>query len=74
MSESSFRQPRVLMAMTPGGAPRHFRVQVFNVDGGEWRMYASFSDVDRAERCCEVLTRSGFQVRLLRCDRTPSAA
>lgn len=74
MSESSSGSARVRIATTPGGLPRHFRVQILQRAVNEWRFYALFRNADLAERCCEFLRRSGMTARVVHCNRVPSAA
>jgi hypothetical protein len=55
------------------GVGRHFRVQFRENAGKDWRMYAVFRHREQAEACLGTLHQRGMTVRLVDCDRCPTA-
>ncbi|MBX3414225.1 MAG: hypothetical protein KF708_16175 [Pirellulales bacterium] len=49
----------------PGGFPRHFRVQRFDVAAGGWQLAATCTSRDEAQACYQCLLRGGTAARLI---------
>ena len=62
----------VASASNPGLA-RNFRVQVREGNSSEWQMHSIFRRRSDAESCVVALQIEGVSVRLVDCDRCPTA-
>jgi hypothetical protein len=61
------------MACFPGGPARQFRVQVRNAGTAVWRHIASYTRRERAQDCLVLLTRTGYQARVVSYRYCPTA-
>ena len=62
----------VAAASNPG-VVRNFRVQVRDSSSSDWQMHSTFRRRSDAESCVAALQIGGVSVRLVDCDRCPTA-
>lgn len=55
------------------GVVRNFRVQVRDSNAGDWHMHRTFRRRSEAESCVAALQIRGMAVRVVDCDRCPTA-
>ena len=65
---------RTLVASTPGGLARQYRVQFLPPGEKDWQLFASFKKREPAVTCAQDLQSRGITARILAFRMCPTAA
>jgi hypothetical protein len=75
MSDNESSPVSLIAASCPGGAARHFRVQVASVETpSQWKLVGSFRDPRQAGQCAARIQKAGQKTRIVAYSALPTAA